>query len=205
MTNSARMTVSEAVQILKDKGTNLNEKDAAFARDLYGRAVNFKPLSEKQQFWIAELAHKAAFPQANDNAKKVPVTVNADLVNEMFDNARSNGHTSPKIYFHNDHVGEVRLTVSKGGQYPHTVQITDRQGNWYGRILKDGTVHSRYTAKAHVDAVSDFCANPVDAVVKYGQKTGNCSFCARGLTDKESVARGYGPICADNYGLPYGN
>lgn len=37
----------------------------------------------------------------------------------------------------------------------------------------------------------------------FGQLTGNCAYCMQKLTRQESMDRGYGPICADNRGLPY--
>lgn len=38
----------------------------------------------------------------------------------------------------------------------------------------------------------------------FGDSTHHCVFCHKGLTTKESKAVGYGPVCADNYGLPWG-
>ena len=37
-----------------------------------------------------------------------------------------------------------------------------------------------------------------------GQITGRCVFCSRTLTDERSIAVGYGPVCADHHGLPWG-
>jgi hypothetical protein len=206
MTAPARMSIEAAVSALAAHGKNLAGRDLDFARDLYKAAKHpTRDLSEKQAYWIAELAHKAMNPNAANENKRESKSVNATAINAMFDNARSNGHKSPKVYFTDDSVGEIRLTVSKGGQYPGTIQIADRQGNWYGRIMKDGEVHCKRGSDNVIAAVSTFVSDPHAAVVKYGRKTGNCSFCARELTDAESVKRGYGPVCADNYGLPYGN
>jgi len=36
-----------------------------------------------------------------------------------------------------------------------------------------------------------------------GHKHGNCCFCCRDLTNAVSVHLGYGPICAEKYGLPH--
>src|SRR6185436_1560785 len=43
------------------------------------------------------------------------------------------------------------------------------------------------------------------AAVAHGHTTGNCSFCARDLTDPRSTSVGYGPICAQHFGLPWGD
>jgi hypothetical protein len=37
-----------------------------------------------------------------------------------------------------------------------------------------------------------------------GKKKGSCCFCGLSLENKNSLAVGYGPICAGNYGLPWG-
>ncbi len=44
-------------------------------------------------------------------------------------------------------------------------------------------------------------AEPMKAAVAYGRATGNCSICGRYLNNKESLARGIGPICARRYGF----
>lgn len=48
------------------------------------------------------------------------------------------------------------------------------------------------------DRVSD------EDAAKFGQLYGTCTFCWRELTDERSIAAGYGPTCAENRGLPWG-
>lgn len=38
----------------------------------------------------------------------------------------------------------------------------------------------------------------------FGALTGTCVFCSRKLTDERSIEVGYGPICAEREGLPWG-
>ena len=38
----------------------------------------------------------------------------------------------------------------------------------------------------------------------FGHSTGKCVFCRQPLTDDRSTTVGYGPVCADNNGLPWG-
>lgn len=45
----------------------------------------------------------------------------------------------------------------------------------------------------------------IEQAIEYGRETGVCQFCARELKTEESKARGYGPTCAKNNGLPWGN
>jgi hypothetical protein len=47
----------------------------------------------------------------------------------------------------------------------------------------------------------EFGLNPAGVAKAYGKLMGNCCFCGLKLTDPKSVAAGYGPICAEHYGL----
>lgn len=38
----------------------------------------------------------------------------------------------------------------------------------------------------------------------FGKLYGICIFCSRDLTDERSIAMGYGPVCAENHNLPWG-
>ena len=46
-------------------------------------------------------------------------------------------------------------------------------------------------------------ANPTEAAKVSGKLTNQCCFCNRALTDERSVIHGYGPVCAQNFGLPW--
>lgn len=57
----------------------------------------------------------------------------------------------------------------------------------------------------HVDAetrarVVSIASDPEQAAVAHGMQTGTCSCCGAELTNKESIERGIGPICASRYG-----
>jgi hypothetical protein len=53
-------------------------------------------------------------------------------------------------------------------------------------------------------ALADLGGNLAERAAAFGHETGVCCFCSRGLTDERSVTVGYGPICAERYGLPWG-
>lgn len=57
--------------------------------------------------------------------------------------------------------------------------------------------------KAVEAAVRTFAADPAKAAKAYGTLTNACCFCGRRLTDAESVRLGYGPICAESFGLDH--
>lgn len=86
-----------------------------------------------------------------------------------------------------------------------TDQYGEPKQRWFGTILVDGTL--RRSAKLTteiVDVLIALNADPAGVASVYGKATGNCCFCGKYIETKESMAVGYGPVCADNYGLPWG-
>jgi len=45
----------------------------------------------------------------------------------------------------------------------------------------------------------------IEELIRIGRQTGICQFCHRKLDNPESIRRGYGPTCASNRGLPWGD
>jgi hypothetical protein len=43
-----------------------------------------------------------------------------------------------------------------------------------------------------------------EQAARFGKLWGSCVFCSRLLTDERSVSVGYGPVCAEHNGLPWG-
>lgn len=52
--------------------------------------------------------------------------------------------------------------------------------------------------------LTELLSNFPVAVSKYGKEISRCCFCGLTLTDPASVYVGYGPTCAEKYGLPHG-
>ena len=53
------------------------------------------------------------------------------------------------------------------------------------------------------DVIDQFILNPAENAIIKGKQTGSCCFCGRFLENAASVYWGYGPICAEHYGLPH--
>jgi hypothetical protein len=106
----------------------------------------------------------------------------------------------------------IRLSVAGGqSKEPGSIIVTTdaayENRTYIGRISTTGvyTGAFRYAAQPPVvECLKAFSADPVAVAREYGRKTGSCCFCSRELTDKRSLLVGYGPICAGNYGLPWG-
>lgn len=68
------------------------------------------------------------------------------------------------------------------------------QGRKYGRQAPGKT----YSGDIRVE-LEKIMADPKAACAAYGRLTGTCGVCGRHLEDKESVARGIGPVCANGF------
>lgn len=99
-----------------------------------------------------------------------------------------------KLLTRGSHIGGINL---QSGSYDN--------GTWYGRVETSGQLtSSRAMTPAVRSLITELSENPVQAAQRYAHLTGNCCFCNRRLDDERSTSAGYGPICADHYGLAWG-
>ena len=77
-------------------------------------------------------------------------------------------------------------------------------GEYKGKIPSpmDAMVFYHHDSKLK-EELEAFALEPITRAKVNGQKYGHCCFCKQELTNAISVYNGYGPICADNYGLPW--
>ena len=115
----------------------------------------------------------------------------------------------PRIHLNNGYVLQRASTNSK---FPGSINITDGKpfgsNVWYGRISTSGVLNMPNYMQKHGEKLQYeldlFQIDPAKYASCYGKATANCMFCYKELTNVQSIAVGYGPICASNYGLPYG-
>ena len=74
------------------------------------------------------------------------------------------------------------------------IYVTWASGGRLGRQVKG----SRYAGREAV-TLRNVLADPAAAARRYGLEIGECSVCARGLTDPESRANGIGPVCGRRF------
>lgn len=184
----------------------LSAKDQEFASSLLSSARS-RGASAKQQHWIDVLAERATAKPAE--GAKVMESL-AALV-ELFDRASQSLKRPFILIDGGQEVGTLRLKLA-GAQSRNAGQIyVSRNTDDYaylGRIDEGGAFHAsrgcRDLLDRVVEALTEMAKDPAGAAKAYGQKFGNCCFCARELTHKGSLLSGYGPVCADKFGLPWG-
>lgn len=131
---------------------------------------------------------------------------------ELFKNARASGIKYPAVAFPHPFLSQsirVRLYLATKGYIAITVD-----GEYIGRADKmilpeDALIGTKsfdlriYQYKELTELLDEIIANPTEELAIQGRKSGSCCFCHRQLDNKISVAMGYGPICAEKYGLPW--
>lgn len=212
---SVETTLSDAEAI-----SLLSKVESDFAQDLYRRSS--KGLSHDQMVWVhilvleakAKLTTLASVAQQptikiSNTHQDVTEILQYTKILELFDKAKQ--HVKyPKIRLSIDNIDLVLSVAGANSKHPGTINVTDDGSygstSWYGRIDRHGNFNkSSCCSGPIVRVLKRFAANPTAIAHEHGHTTGYCCFCARNLTDERSVSVGYGPVCADRYGLPWGN
>lgn len=156
------------------------------------------------QVWNNGFACVSEKPKQEAGAK-----VELSGVMELF--GRAKGKLKyPKIRLATKSGNKVVLSLAGArSKYSGQVMLTDGgpfgDNIWYGRIDIDGNVFpSRSMDSEVMELLTSLSLDAAKVTGTYGHNTGSCSFCARHLEDKRSVSAGYGPTCADKFGLPWG-
>lgn len=133
------------------------------------------------------LAQRAAAAPAADVSR----------LHQIFGVALSRGLKSPKLRLaaftfspaksHSQNAGAIYVVESATDQY-------------LGKVMDGKLIGSKSMSEASQEAILKVACNPEESAVAYGRMTGRCSVCNRELSNKESVERGIGPICAQSFG-----
>lgn len=195
---------------LLDNIDNLNDKDRTFALSLLNQFHN-RGLSDKQMHWLGVL-HKRA--TGIDDPPPAPVNVgDVSGIVALLEKAGSR-LKYPAFVVAMPDGADVRISVAgERSKVPGAINVTSlgsfENRTWYGRITRDGVFEP--SRKVSIDTITEvamalvtMAKDPTGTAAAYGKRTGNCCFCSRGLKDERSVHVGYGPICADHYGLRWG-
>jgi hypothetical protein len=184
------------------KALDASSNRSSFARDLLAGA-RARKLSKNQIAWLHWLATEATkapvvVPRVGPGAR-YPQTA------QLLWAAGHAGKLYPKLKMRTqptDGAAAVEYTL----KLRTSGEIVILQGDSYaGRIAADACAFlaPRYEqdVRALLEAVE---ASPAEFARQHGVATGRCMFCGRLLATKESRFAGYGPDCADKFGMPWG-
>lgn len=178
----------------------LNAWEQNALRDITEKRDKGWTLSEKQIAFLAKLEAKAQAKPTQAYSQANPMLLRT-LLGFL---ERSQGKVLFKV---NDDILQFKFTGTAYTRYPNTYHITDplNEGAYIGRLESTGAVVvSAERLARYQNTLAELEKDPVAAAVAYGHAMGNCAFCTRPLTDDRSIVVGYGPVCAQKYGLPWG-
>lgn len=127
--------------------------------------------------------------------------VDLSAVVKSFGHAKSCGIKRPKMRLLFGDEGMVISEAAAHSVNAGSLYVKAKDGLYLGKITKNLFFRSRDVDDAMETNIREALSNPSAAAVAYGRRTGECSCCGRELTNGESIARGIGPICADNFGF----
>jgi hypothetical protein len=193
------------IAILKSVFNKLGDRDRDFAGSLIEGFDRYGGVSEKQLYWVNVLIQRA------NGAKPMASTelVSVVEIKNLFAKA-SKSLKRMKIRLKTTFNQNVVFTIAgERSKYAGQVMITDGgpfgDNKYFGKIDMEGNLLKTNQCDDNVlSLIKEFADNPAETAGKYGRLTGNCCFCMRGLEDERSVSVGYGPVCANHYGLPWG-
>ena len=198
-------SIEIVTKYLNENLSKLSQRDQDFASSLLESVARYGYPSSKQAYWLRILVERTA------QEKKQPVEIGSlDNINMLFDKAATT-LKRPSIALKDD-TANYRLSVAgERSSNPGSINVTStgsfENRTYYGRINRSGAFVPSprvETPKGLVNLLRDFAADPAGVASIYGRETGACCFCSRELTDGRSIHVGYGPVCADRFGLPWG-
>jgi len=186
----------------------LPESSQSFATSLLNQS-EYRVLSDKQMYWVTKLtAQGLAAKNGQAPAADAGTTIlGFSAITDMLAKA-AHALKYPKIVVDLDGAPLKMYVAGPRSSHAGDVQVVLGKNNWVGRV-HDGVFIPRYSLdpfvfKAVIRSLCITAEDPAKAAKLYGQKYSHCCFCARELTDTPSLDAGYGPVCADHYGLPWG-
>jgi hypothetical protein len=160
-------------------------------------------VSEGRAFWL----HKLASEGRNKPQPQASGVFNLSGLRSLFEKAASR-LKRPAIVLSTQAGEEVKVSVATDrSRYPGQIMVASPTygGAYYGRVSQDGEFFAGRNVNDEIRSLlSELSTDAAACAAKHGHLTGKCCFCNRALTDEKSTTVGYGPVCATNFGLPWG-
>lgn len=125
------------------------------------------------------------------NAKAIDIRP----IEQVFAAATGNGLRRPLL-----RLAGFQFSLAKADGRNAGAIYVKQDGAYLGKVMEGRFTRSRDCGADQEAEILRVAAEPKDAAIAYGRLTGACAVCGRTLDNKESVARGIGPICAEKFG-----
>lgn len=205
----------ESLEALIEVSSQMKGRDASFADDLINGFRNSHALSAKQWYWVGELVKRVksaepiygnlaalwvAFKIAGEKLKQPKIRLLADDGSENGIYVQLNFCLAGSKDYRGEVYEEDVIKVYTGGWSGHGRRL------YAGSIKGDRIyVFRDRMPEAVRNIIQDLSMDPMGVAKAMANKLGICLYCGSRLSDPESKKRGYGPTCAANYNMPWGN
>ena len=190
----------------------MSPSDKSFAISLASQFER-NGLSTKQVYWVHTLMERYTDSLGTTGTmtpkKKQYETRDIGAVGPIFDlfkRAHKKGSTLTLRIMVDGR--QLKLTQISDGK-PININEYPIQGKiWHGALEPTGKLSLTEKCKIPeglTQILMELAVDPSKATGKQGRLMKCCCFCGIGLTSEDSRYYGYGPICAENFGLEWGN
>jgi hypothetical protein len=190
--------------------TALSPKDKDFARSLcswYGRSGK---LSEKQSYYAAKFWTEIHSTSPSHGRLVFSTPMNCGPIRDAFDLAKEK-LKFPSLVFRGPEEEKIKFQLlTERSKTPGSILIVQEKNDvkiFLARIDRDANLTwedgARYDESLQM-YIKEITENYLSYSKMNGKEFGACCFCGLELTNKHSLHAGYGPICAANWGLPWG-
>lgn len=176
-----------------------------FAKSLLEGVQKYGGLTEKQLAAVHRIIARNAEQAAERERKAAQTKLDMGDLMHRFSLALQAGIKCPKI-----NIADLQFSMAPmSGKNAGCVYVKSKMDSYgertyYGKVTAEGKFYgSRDLTDDIRETIIEVGADVVKAAKAHGAQHGNCCFCNRPLNTDESVSNGYGPICADTYGLPW--
>jgi hypothetical protein len=167
-----------------------------FATEMLNALNKFGHLTERQLATVTRLMlqdkeRDAARTAAKAEAEAKAVAVDITPIMKAMETAMANDIKRPLL-----RAGDFKFAYKPG-----VIYVRNRSGDiYYGKIVEGRFFQSRDCTAEDQAKIVEVASDPMQAAIAYGRREGACAICGRTLTNHESIDRGIGPICAENFG-----
>lgn len=183
----------------------MTKKDRSFAEDLYQNYLTRGSLTFRQWEWVSKLTDRVRGVE--------PIYGSFDPILVMFRLAGAHGLKKPKVRLLSKEDRYVQLNFKPGEKDEKTVDVYVDGWQGHGHRKFAGWIHKDRIVPYSLDrmtddvrnVIQDLALDPLGTAKAMAGKLGVCMYCGQRLSDDRSKKAGYGPICADHWGLPWGD
>ena len=214
----------ETIDFLEKNFKLLKTGDIAFYTSIKNQYQKYGNISGNQLFWLKKfcltILSEGQLSKNPDvkNTDKSPLEywqlLSFPAILKLINTARESGLKYPSIQleYQEKSFGTIRIKICYSPHF-NCIQIKVSDGYFCSLTAKQGNIYCITKERKWFNEIGpsvfeflqDFEKDPISGAKLQARKTSNCCFCCNRLTDPRSVLMGYGPTCADNFGLPWGD